>query len=146
VSDTGIPEDDDPDQVPDDPRAAQDELIIECLAAGMSYPQTGEIAGCTARTISRRMSDRDFARRVSRRRGERLQAITGQLTALADDAVAGLRELVASAQRDADRLRAIQLVLTFTGRFRTDTDLEDRLNDLERQLDAPSDNEQESTP
>lgn len=122
----------------DDRRTAQDELIIECLAAGMSYPQTGEIAGCTARTVSRRMADRDFARLVSLRRGERVRAIAGQLTALADDAVRTIRELLAGAERDADRLRAAHMVLTFVGRFRADTDLEDRLHDLEAQLDGNS--------
>ena len=131
-------EDENEDRPPGDPRAAQDDLIIECLAAGMSYPQAGEIAGCTARTISRRMANRDFARRVSRRRGERVQAIAGQLTALAEDAVTTVREVLASADRDADRLRAAHMVLTLLGRFRADTDLEDRLNELEHHLGDPT--------
>ncbi len=117
-----------------DGRAAEDEVLVECLAAGMSFPAAGEMAGCSARTVSRRMSDPEFVLRVSRRRGERVRAITGQLTALADDALTTIRMVLEGGERDADRLRAAHLVLSHLGRFRADTDLEERLAELEDRL------------
>jgi len=71
-------------------REAQDELIVEALAAGRSYGEAGELAGCSGRTVARRMGDAEFARRVADRRGERVVSVAGQLTSLGSEAVAAL--------------------------------------------------------
>lgn len=137
-------EPEDPDAPPADPRAARDEVLIECLAVGLSYPRAAEFAGCTDRTVSRRMADPEFARRVAQRRGERVRALTGQLTSLAEDAVTALRRVLADGERDGDVVRAAQIVFTFLGHYRTETDLEDRLVDLEQRAGLTDDNEEAS--
>jgi hypothetical protein len=116
-------------------RAAQDEVLVELLAAGASYKVAAETIGITARTITRRMADGDFAARVSQRRGETVAEVTGQLTSMGNDALEVLRDCLA-AEKPADRLRAAHLLLTLMARFRHETELEDRLATIERQLEA----------
>jgi hypothetical protein len=120
-------------------RRDQDELIVESLAAGMSYAEAGDVANGSARTVARRMADPQFARRVSERRGERVNAITGQLTDVAVEAV-GVIQSCFFAESDADRLRAANMALTLLMRFRHETELEGRVAELERQVD-PADGE-----
>jgi hypothetical protein len=114
-------------------RAAQDELIIEALAAGLSYADAGASARVTARTVGRRMSEPEFAARVSQRRGERVSEITGALTTMSHDAIDVLRETMADG-KPGDQLRAAHLTLTLMSKFRSETEMEQRLASVERQL------------
>ncbi|MGI8756163.1 MAG: hypothetical protein ACR2MB_09935 [Acidimicrobiales bacterium] len=79
------------------------------------------------------MSDPEFAARVSQRRGERVSEITGALTTMSRDALEVLRETMAEG-RAADRLRAAHLTLTLMSKFRSETEMEQRLASIERQL------------
>ncbi len=116
-------------------REAQDDLIVESLAAGMSYAEVADLANCSARTVARRMADPGFARRVSERRGERVSAITGQLTDVALEAVAVIQNCL-HAEVESTRLRAANMALTLLMRLRHETELESRVAELERQLDS----------
>lgn len=116
-------------------RAAQDEVIIGALAAGLSYGDAGAAAGVTSRTVGRRMSDPAFAAQVSQRRGERVSQITGALTTMSDDALEVLRETMVEGSV-SERLRAAQLTLTLMAKFRSETEMEQRLAAIERQLAA----------
>lgn len=73
-------------------REAKDELIITALATGVSYEKAGEVAGCSGRTVARRMEDAGFSRRVSKRRGGRVVEAAGQLTSLSDEAIGAIRD------------------------------------------------------
>jgi hypothetical protein len=114
-------------------REAQDEIIVTCLAEGMSLPATGAAAGCTSRTVSRRLEDPDFTARVSRRRGERVAQVTGTLTSMSDDALEVLRSAMAEGTT-AEKLRAAHLTLTMMIKLRHDTEIEDRLAAVEDRL------------
>lgn len=114
-------------------REAQDEIIITCLAEGMSLPATGSAAGCTSRTVSRRLEDPDFATRVSQRRGLRVAQVTGSLTSMSDDALNILRTTMAEGTT-AEKLRAAQLTLNILVKLRHETELEDRLAAVEKRL------------
>lgn len=116
-------------------RDAQDDLIVESLAAGMSYAEVADLANCSARTVARRMADPGFARRVSERRGERVSAITGQLTDVAVEAVAVIQSCL-HAEVEGTRLRAANMALTLLMRLRHETELESRVAALERQLES----------
>lgn len=122
------------DDGPISARDAQDEIIIASLAQGMSYPAAGAAAGCTGRTVSRRMEAPDFAARVSKRRGERVAQVTGSLTAMSDDALGVLRSVMVEGTTP-ERLRAAQVTLTLMVRLRHDTEIEERLAAVERRLD-----------
>lgn len=71
-----------------------------------ALPQTrgavGEAAGCSGRTVARRMENAGFARRVANRRGERVVSTAGQLTSLSTEAVDVIR---ACMQGDSERTR-----------------------------------------
>lgn len=114
-------------------RAAQDEVLIEALAAGVSFSDAGAVGNVTARTVSRRMADPAFAGRVSRRRGERVAQVTGALISLSSDALVVLGDCMAEG-RPAERLRAAQLTLTLMARLRHDVEIEERLARLEGTL------------
>lgn len=104
-------------------RAAQDEMLIVALAAGRSYEDAGAAASVSGRTVARRMGESAFASEVSDRRGEHVQRVTGQLTQLAEEAVAA----IAACLQDQDakiRLTAGKLILELAVRFRHQTDLE----------------------
>lgn len=114
-------------------REAQDEILVESLAQGMSFPASGTAAGCTSRTVSRRMADPEFAARVSRRRGERVAQVTGALTSMSEDALGVLRSTM-SEGTNSEKLRAAQLTLTLMVRLRHDTEIEERLALVEGRL------------
>lgn len=116
-------------------RDAQDDLIVESLAAGMSYAEVADLANCSARTVARRMADPGFARRVSERRGERVSAITGQLTDVGLEAVGVIQNCLHERSYVA-RLRAANMALTLLMRFRHETELERRVAELELQLES----------
>lgn len=114
-------------------REAKDEILIESLAQGMSFPAAGRSAGYTSRTVSRRMADPGFAMRVSRRRGERVAQVTGALTSMSEDALGVLRSTMAEGTT-SEKLRAAQLTLTLMVRLRHDTEIEERLGLIEGRL------------
>jgi len=118
-------------------RPDEDELITAALVVGGTNAEAGRVAGVSERTVRRRMADAAFALEVSRRRGERVAAITGQLVEGGADAIGVLRECLASGS-DAVRLRAAQHVLSLGSQLRHAQELEARLAALEAAAEAPS--------
>lgn len=116
-------------------REATNEILIEALASGRSYTQAGELAGVTSRTVARRMADPAFARQVSERRAAWATRTAGELVSMGSEAIAVLRELLVDAERPADRLRAVHLVLSLGARLRHEVDLDVRLQEIEHRLD-----------
>ncbi len=111
-------------------RADRDELLIAALVVGGTYAAAGEVGGVSERTVRRRMTDPDFAAEVSRRRGERVAGIAGQLVSIGPDAIDVIRDCMA-ADTAAVRLRAAQLALALGVQFRHGQELEARLVALE---------------
>lgn len=103
------------------------------LANGATYAEAGREAGMSERTVARWMTDAAFARAVSHARAEQMSVATGQITSLAPDAVAALRASLAS-EVPGERLRAAQLVLSWSARLRRDGELEARLVEVESRL------------
>lgn len=111
-------------------REHTDELIREALASGRTYAEAGALAGVSARTVRRRMSDPEFARGVSVRRGEVVGAIIGQLVGSGVEAVEVLRECLHS-DKESMRFRSAHLLLTLSTQLRHAHELEERLAALE---------------
>ncbi len=122
--------DSEPSELGGDGRAHRDELLIAALVVGGTYAAAGEIGGVSERTVRRRMADPEFAAEVSRRRGERVAGIAGQLVSIGPDAIEVIRECMA-ADTAAVRLRAAQLALALGVQFRHAQELEARLVALE---------------
>jgi len=120
-----------------DLREVKKEAVIEALAAGTSYGEAGRAVDVTARTVQRWLDEDDGAmvRRVAQRRREMTGQVTGRLTDASARAVTVLTESLA-AEEDGHRLRAAQLILSLTTRFRTVEELETRVLELEARLDA----------
>jgi len=116
-------------------RADMDEVLKAALAAGGTYAEAGVTAQMSERTVRRRMSDPDFSREVSTRRGEHVGALTGQLLTAGAEAVAVLRAGLAS-DNEAVRLRAAHLLLTIGNQLRHAHELESRLAALENRSDT----------
>lgn len=116
-------------------QAATDKIIVAALATGLSYKEAGALAHVSSKTVQRRMAAPEFAAEVLRQRDEHAARITNMLTSLEERAVQTLGQLLA-ADRDADRLRAAQLVLSVGHQRRQTDDLVRRLDELDRQVQA----------
>jgi hypothetical protein len=114
-------------------RRHQQEIVRRVLAAGGDYGDAADEADISRRTVARWMSDPTFAKSVSDARAEQVQAVTGQLTSLADGAVLVLSELLVEGT-NPERLRAAQMVLDWGTRLRRDTEIEARVLELETRL------------
>lgn len=119
----------------DSGRLDADEVLIEARAAGATYEEIGALIDVSARTVRRRMSDPDLAARVSTRRSERMAEITGQLVEASQRALRVLHDGM-SEEDIYPRMRAAQMVLNFSLRYRSAGELEERLRVLEQRLDA----------
>ncbi len=119
-------------------RAAGDDVLLDALAAGLSYVEAGALAGVSARTARRRLTDHDFASHLARRRAARVSDVTGRLTVGSERAVQVLLDALDS-EVGGERLRAAELVLNMGRRFRGDSDVDLRLSTLEAgRLPAPA--------
>lgn len=119
-----------------DARSVEDEALKDALATGLTYAEAGEVVGVSERTVRRRMSEQEFAADVSRRRGEHVSSLAGQLVTAGTEAVHVLRESL-HADVPAVRLRAAQLLLTLGTQLRHAHELEQRLAALEASVEPP---------
>jgi hypothetical protein len=114
-------------------REAADEVLLDSLAAGNTYARAGELAGCSPRTVRRRVTDPDFRAELARRRAARTLELVGTVSALESLAVQTIRECL-TAEKDADRLRAAGIALSLGQRLRQAVDVDDRLAAQEAML------------
>jgi len=121
-------------------RRALDETLIEFLAAGWSYEQAAAAAGCSARTVQRRMKRSAFSAELAQRRALRVERLTARLASITDQAVDVIVESFESESATV-RLRAADLALTWALRTRPETDLEARIARLEEPTADPSEDE-----
>lgn len=90
--------------------AARDAVLVESLGAGASYSEAAELAGCSSKTVGRRMADESFRAAVEARRLEWTSTTAGLLNALGPRAAAVLDRLL-DAEDDDVRLRAARETL-----------------------------------
>ena len=107
-----------------------DEIILEGLAAGLPHAEVAVLAGVSTKTIQRRLMSPDFAAEVRRRRGLRVEEVTGRLAQLAPAAISVIGECLAE-DKPTVRLRAAEVALTWLTRLRREVDFEYRLSLLE---------------
>lgn len=116
---------------PDNTEATLDDLLVASLADGLTYEETGGLAGVSARTVQRRMSDKTFAARVREARSQRINEIVGQLTEASTMAAGVFRAGMGPQQPMNIRLSAATASLRHLRDFRSSADLEQRLQELE---------------
>jgi hypothetical protein len=115
-------------------RAAQQEIAAQAIADGATYARAAELAGVVRRTITRWAKDPAFAARVSELRSEVVSRVTGELLSHGPDAVFAIRRELSEAERSADRLRAATLLLSLAHRYREQTELHERMREIEARL------------
>jgi ribosomal protein L29 len=86
-------------------RKQADELLAIAIATGKTCDEASKAAGLSLRTVSRRMADRDFQRRVAEIQTELLNAACGKLADSLGESADVLRTLLRSAREDI-RLKA----------------------------------------
>lgn len=116
---------------PANAEATLDDLLVASLADGLTYDETGGLAGVSARTVQRRMSDKAFAARVREARSRRISEIVGQLTEASTMAAGVFRAGMAPEQPMGTRLSAASASLRHLKDFRSVAEVEHRLKELE---------------
>jgi hypothetical protein len=114
-------------------KAGQTESLIVALASGKSNAQAAREAGCSVRTVQRRLSDPEFSRRVSEARGEMFGRAVGMLADATASAVETLKGLL-KAQSETIQLGAARCILEMGPKLRESTELAERISALESKI------------
>jgi hypothetical protein len=117
-------------------RENADEALAAALACGATVEQAAAKAGVSGRTAYRRQKDPAFRRLVQAARGDIVQRAGGLLTGAALESIKTLLELQRPPSSPGVRLGAARSVLEFGLKVREAAELEGRLAELERRLDA----------
>ena len=88
-----------------------DDVLVEALGSGLTHEEAGALVRRSGRTVSRRMTDPHFARRVADRRSAALSELFGELQRLGPLAITTIRAGMTS-DRTADQLRAADMALS----------------------------------
>lgn len=115
----------------------RDERLAYHLARGVSQKEAARRAGCSPRTCARKLAAQDFRRRVEAIRSKLMADAIGQLAGSFPVAVRTLRRLCKS-QSETMQLGAARALVALILPVRQQTDLESRLNELERRIDEQS--------
>jgi AraC-like DNA-binding protein len=91
-------------------RKGLDAALVTALAAGGSLAAAAAHAGCSERTVYRRLQDPEFKARVQQARADMVEQAVGQLSALGGMATQALQGLLKD-QAGAVRLGAARTVL-----------------------------------
>jgi hypothetical protein len=121
-----------------------DEALILALAAGVKPRAAGRRAGCSERTVYRRLEQPDFRRRVTSARDAMLAEAAGGLAAAANEAVGALRGLLKS-KSETVRLGAVRAVFEYASQFRRTVDEETRICQIEQHLFGERDHRKDDT-
>jgi putative ubiquitin-RnfH superfamily antitoxin RatB of RatAB toxin-antitoxin module len=114
--------------------SADEQELVEALAAGATTRQAAERTGIDEQTVHHRLTDPDFRRAVSRARGQMFDAAHGRLTSLAGKATGIFGRLMVSEQPSVAR-RAAKAVLELGPRLREATEVAERITRLEKEAD-----------
>jgi hypothetical protein len=115
-------------------RKRGEEVLLTALACGATVEGAADKAGLSVRTVYRRLADPDFQARLRRERAEWARRIAGLLTAASPGSVRTLVELQGPTAPAATRLGAARAVLGLGLKLREESDLADRVAQLERRL------------
>lgn len=107
------------------------ELLAVAVAGGSTIRAAAESSGCSERQAYRVAASPEFKQRVSEIRSEMTNAAVGELSAAASEAVATIRELLASTNEPSVRLNAAKAILNALGPLSELGELRERLSVLE---------------
>jgi hypothetical protein len=111
----------------------QEVRLVLALAAGASASAAAKRAGCSRRTVFRRLEDAEFRRAVARARGQIISRATSLLARTSAKAVATLQKLLDDANASVRRMAAKSL-LDSLARLSDLAEVEERIAELELAL------------
>jgi hypothetical protein len=112
-----------------------DETLLMALACGATVEGAAHKAKLSVRTAYRRLADPAFQARLRQARAELARRAAGLLTAASLESVRTLVELQGVAAPPAARLGAARAVIGLGLKLREETDLVERVAELERRLE-----------
>jgi hypothetical protein len=121
---------------PDAPFPDRDELIAYHLARGATRDEAGRAAGCCKRVVYNRLADPEFKLLVGEFRRAMIDEAVGKLATVAGRAVEVLTAALDD-DRPTIRVRAATTLLDALLRVRAQTELDDRLTELEQRVSKP---------
>ncbi len=113
-----------------------EEALVSALASGATVEDAARRCGIDEKAVRRRLTDEKFRKRIVAARAALTERTCGLLTAAGLAAAEALVELARGDGPPAVRLAAAKAVLDAGLKLREVVDLEARVDDLERQLDA----------
>ncbi len=113
-----------------------DTRLLVALASGESIRRAARTARVSQQTVSRRLEDADFRRRLARLRARMVDEAIGQLSRGMARAGRTLRRLLTTAQSESVRLGAARTILEMHCRLKEAGEIEERLQALEERLAA----------
>ncbi len=111
---------------------ALDATLLEALGNGLTHAGAASLAGCSTKTVQRRVQNPRFARELASLRAVRQEELASRLSHLSSDAVSVLHQILQNGPPSL-QLRAATTVMSWSVRFRDTVETEHRLTDLERQ-------------
>lgn len=114
-------------------RIDRDAVIVAALATGATHAEAGKAAGCSTRTVARRLTEPSIAAAVDAERTRLAQEVADALAGRARAAVDRLAAVVAEGS-DRDAVTAARVVLDQAVRHRDHVYVADRLVALEAAL------------
>jgi hypothetical protein len=109
------------------------DLLITAASEGQPYAEIARAAGVSVATVKRRLQEPEVAREVSQARRQQRREHVGQLSVLATDAIAKLRELIQSDDPQVAS-RAVGMTLRTVVTLFPQVEIEERLEVLEARL------------
>lgn len=88
-----------------------DETLIAALVTSPTQKQAAEMVGCDKSTLTRRMSDADFADRVKIAKRDYLRTYLSGAVSRQELAIDALIDILKNNPNDAVRLRAADIIL-----------------------------------
>lgn len=121
-----------------DPLSPQQRQVIVALLSGVPITRAARAAEVDPSSIYRWLKQPVFQDELRAGRRELVRLGLAQLQGLLADAVTVVREILTDSARPATiRLRAAELVIEHTARYLETDELERRIQELERLLEAP---------
>lgn len=115
----------------------RDDLLVTALARGASVEEAAGTSRLSARTVYRRLQEKNFRARVSKMRNRICDQTVGQLSAASIQAATTLVELLDSGS-DSIRLAAARTILEQSTKLRETCELVARVGELEEMLENES--------
>src|SRR5690242_16568538 len=90
-----------------------DDLIVDALAAGMTYAEAGATAGVSGRTVRRRMDHRDFRNAVFAARDARLEQLRRKVVEAVPAALRVLQQISEHGASESARVASARAIVSF---------------------------------